>query len=334
MDLATDYLGLRLRSPLVASASPLSGTLDGIRSLADAGAGAVVLPSLFEEQVVAAVERHDQLAEAGTESFPESLSFFPAREQNPGRRYLSLLERARAAVSIPVIGSLNGATPGGWTGYARAMQDAGAAAIELNVFHLVDDPPLTAREVEQRHVEILERVKDAVQVPVAVKISPYFSSITEMAERLDQAGADGLVLFNRFLHADIDPETLQLVPGIGLSSPADARLPRTWIAQLRGRVHASLAASTGVEDAADVARYLLAGADVVMTTSALLRNGADYLEVMTDGLVDWMARKHFDDLRAVRGRLAVAVDGTSGGRERARYVDALGAANSDLHGPW
>ena len=241
MDLSTSYLGLALRNPLVASASPLSNTLDGVRRLADAGVGAVVLYSLFEEQLRREAERNARLADAGTDSFAESLSYFPAGAdaRTPGpRRYLSLLERAAAAVDIPVIGSLNGVTPGGWTSYARAMQDAGAAAIELNIYYIPGDPRITGRDVEQRHIDILRRVKDAVTVPVAVKLSPHFSSTGEMALRLDEAGADGLVLFNRFLQPDIDPETLAVVPGVDLSSPAEARLPRTWISILRRRVRA------------------------------------------------------------------------------------------------
>ena len=221
MDLSTDYLGLALRNPLVASASPLSKTVDGVRRLADAGVGAVVLYSLFEEQLRREAEQNARLADAGAESFAESLSYFPAAaDDEPGpRRYLSLLERAAAAVDIPVIGSLNGVTPGGWAGYAAAMQDAGAAAIELNIYYLPGDPHTSGRDVEQRHLDILTRVKDAVTVPVAVKLSPYFSSTGEMALRLDEAGADGLVLFNRFLQPDIDPETLAVVPGVDAVQP-------------------------------------------------------------------------------------------------------------------
>jgi len=293
MDLSTSYLGLALRNPLVASASPLSNTLDGVRRLADAGVGAVVLYSLFEEQVRQEAERNARLADAGTESFAESLSYFPAdadADLGP-RRYLSLLERAAATVDIPVIGSLNGVTPAGWTSYARDMQDAGAAAIELNIYYIPGDAHITGREVEQRHIDILLRVKAAVNVPVAVKLSPHFSSTGEMALRLDEAGADGLVLFNRFLQPDIDPETLTVVSGLDLSSPAEARLPRTWIAILHSQVQASLAATTGVDSPADVVTYLLAGADVVMTASALIRHGPEYAAVLLDGLASWMGRK-------------------------------------------
>jgi dihydroorotate dehydrogenase (fumarate) len=335
MDLSTRYLGLALRNPLVASASPLSNTLDGVRRLADAGVGAVVLFSLFEEQLQLEAEQNARLADAGTDSFAESLSYFPAGADSDAgpRRYLSLLERAAAAVDIPVIGSLNGVTPGGWTSYARLMQDAGAAAIELNIYYLPGDPRTPGREVEQRHIDILCRVKEAVTVPVAVKLGPHFSSVGEIALRLDQAGADGLVLFNRFLQPDIDPETLTVRPAVDLSSPAEARLPRTWISLLRNQLRASLAATTGVEGPADVVMYLLAGADVVMTASALIRHGPGYAAVLLDGLADWMARKGYASVGNLRGILAVP-DGTDqAAYERAGYVRAIRDANGVRH-PW
>ena len=336
MDLTTTYMGLELHNPLIASASPLSQTVDGVRRLADAGVGAVVLYSLFEEQLQREAAENARLADAGTDSFAESLSYFPdVAEEEPGpRRYLSLLERSAAAVAVPVIGSLNGITPGGWTDYARAMQDAGAAAVELNISYLPGSPSISGRDVEQRHVDVLARVQDAVTVPVAVKLSPHFSSTGEMARRLDEAGADALVLFNRFLQPDIDEETLAVVPAFGLSSPAEARLPRTWIALLHGRVRASLAATTGVEGGGDVAKYLLAGADVVMTASALLRHGPEHARVLLDGLSDWMRQKGFASLDELRGMLSVAPDGDETAHERAGYVSALREANAGAYGPW
>jgi dihydroorotate dehydrogenase (fumarate) len=335
MDLSTRYLGLDLRNPLVASASPLSNTVDGVRRLADAGVGAVVLYSLFEEQLRREAAHNAALADAGTDSFAESLSYFPSgAEGGPGpHRYLSLLERAAAAVDVPVIASLNGSSPGGWTDYAKALADAGAAAIELNIYHLPGDPTFPGRDVEQRHVEILTTVKAVVQVPVAVKLSPYFSSTGEMAMRLDKAGADGLVLFNRFLQPDIDPEALTVTAPFGLSSPAEARLPRAWIALLAGRVRASLAATTGVEDSADVVRYLLAGADVVMTASALLRHGAGHASVLLGGLSEWMGRKHFATITEFRGMLSVPADQDRAAYERAGYVTMMRAADRGS-GPW
>jgi dihydroorotate dehydrogenase (fumarate) len=318
-----------LRNPVVASASPLSQTVDDVRRLADAGIGAVVCYSLFEEQLQREALENARLVDAGTESFAESLSYFPAAVEDEAgpRRYLSLLERAVDAVDVPVIGSLNGVTPGGWVDYARAMQDAGAAAIELNIYYLPGDPRISGRDVEQRHLDILARVKGAVSVPVAVKLSPHFSSTGEMALQLDEAGADALVLFNRFLQPDIDADALRVVPQIGLSSPAEARLPRTWIALLYGRVRASLAATTGVEGPDDVAKYLLAGADVVMTASALLRHGPEHATVLVDGLAEWMGRKGFTSVGELRGLLAVPADAEGAAYERAGYVGALRDAN-------
>jgi dihydroorotate dehydrogenase (fumarate) len=336
MDLTTAYLGLALRNPIVASASPLSHSVDGVRRLADGGVGAVVLYSLFEEQVLREAERDARLSDAGADSFGESLSYFPATaEQDPGpRRYLSLLERSVRAVDIPVIASLNGITPGSWAGYAQAMEDAGASAIELNIYYLPGDPQISGREVERRYVDVLRVVKDSVQVPVAVKLSPYFSSTGEMAWLLDDAGADGLVLFNRFMQPDIDCERLSLVANVTLSSPSESRLPRTWISMLHGRIRASLAATTGVEDASDVIKYLLAGADVVMTASALLRHGPEHAGVLLDGLSEWMRRKGFGSVGDFRGMLASPRDTDQTARERSDYVSAMTHANESAYGPW
>jgi dihydroorotate dehydrogenase (fumarate) len=325
MDLTTRYLSLELRNPLVASAGPLASTADGVRRLADAGVGAVVLPSLFEEQIRRESERDFHLALAGTDSFAEALSYLPDAPLDAWpHEDLRLVERAAAAVRIPVIASLNGVSPGGWTGYATALQDAGAAAIELNVYYLTDDPLVPARDAEQRCVDLLAAVRAAVRIPVAVKIGPYFSSPGEMAIMLDQAGADGLVLFNRFMQADIDPETFSVSVGFQLSSPAEAALPRAWISRLRGKVRCSLAATTGVETAADVAAYLLAGADVVMTTSALLRHGAGYAADLLDGLDAWLGRKGFASVAEARGLLSAQADLPVQGRTG--YLSAIGQA--------
>jgi dihydroorotate dehydrogenase (fumarate) len=329
MDLSTVYMGLRLRNPLVASASPLSNTLDGIRRLADAGVAAIVLPSLFEEQVKEQGVRDAALAHGGALSFQETLGFFPAvavGDAGP-RRYLSLLRHAAATVDVPVIGSLNGVTPDGWTSFARAMQDAGAAAIELNIYYLPAEPSTSGREVEQRYVDVLEMVKSAVSVPVAVKLSSRLSSTGEVAMRLDAVGADALVLFNRFLYPDIDPEALDVVPKITLATGADARESRIWIALLRRSVTASLAATTGVEGPGDIVGYLLAGADVVMTTSALLRHGPEYATVLLDGLADWMTRKRFETIDGFRATLSIPKDRDATAYERAGYVKALRLAN-------
>ncbi|CPR13352.1 dihydroorotate dehydrogenase 2 [Mycobacterium bohemicum DSM 44277] len=338
MDLTTDYLGLRLRNPLLASASPLSSTVDGVRRLADAGVGAVVLYSLFEEQLRREAVHNEAMALQGSESYAESLSYFPATVEPSGnggaRRYLRLLERAVAAVDVPVIGSLNASTPGDWAHYARRMQDAGAAAIELNIYYLPGDAGVDGRAVEQRHLDVLAEVKSAAGIPVAVKLSPYFSATADMAHRLDAAGADGLVLFNRFLQPDIDPETLGTVRAVALSTPADTRLPLTWITLLHRRIQAFLAASTGVETAGDVAKYLLAGADVVQSASALLRHGPEYAAVLLAGLADWMDRKGFQRLDEVRGLLAAPggeEPGSLAARERADYVWTMRKANSGIY---
>jgi dihydroorotate dehydrogenase (fumarate) len=334
-DLATTYMGLPLRNPLVASPSPLSYTYDGIRRLADSGVSAIVLYSLFEEQLRDQQAHIAQLVDEPAESFSEALDYVPGiAKQDPGPNiYLRLLERAVTHLDIPVIASLNGVTPTGWTRYAQAMQDAGAAAVELNIYYLPGAPTRSGREVERRHLEVLHRVKEAVSIPVAVKLSPYFSSIGEVALTLDRAGADALVLFNRFLQPDIDPEELTIVPDVNLSQPSEGRLPRIWIALLRHHINASLAATSGVETATDVARYLLAGADVVMTTSALLRHGPSYAASLLDGLTKWMTRKGFQTIGDLRGMLAAPAQTDQDAFQRAGYVRAMRAANAGAYTP-
>jgi len=323
MYLDTSYLGLTLRNPLVASAGPMTQTADRIKRLADAGVGAIVLPSLFEEQIRAEADRDERLAEVGIDSFGEATSYLidPDASVWP-RQYLDLIERA-AGSGVPVIASLNGSTPGGWTDYARALQDAGAAAIELNIYYLSSDPLVPGRDAEQRFVDVLSMVKAVVGIPVAVKLTPYFSSLGELVVRLEKTGADGLVLFNRFMQTDVNPDSLSISTGFKLSSPAEATLARSWIARLRGHVRISLAASTGVETADDVAAYLLAGADVVMTTSALLRHGPAHATVLLDGLTAWMGQKGFSSLAEFRGMLASAADATQAAYGRPGYVSAV-----------
>ncbi|MBS2964266.1 dihydroorotate dehydrogenase-like protein [Actinocrinis puniceicyclus] len=344
MDLTTRYLGLQLRNPIVASAGPLAGTVAGVRRLADAGAAAVVLPSLFEEQLLREPGGEAEHTVLGTDDLAATLDYLPPGGQRHGPRgYLELIRKSAASVGVPVIASLNGFTTGGWTDYAAAMQEAGAAAIELNLYFPQADPLMSGQEVELRHVEVLTTVKAAVSIPVAVKIGPAFSSPGQMAMRLDHAGADGLVLFNRFMQVGVDAETLSVNAAFELSRPADAAVARAWIARLRGRVKASLAASSGVDQAGDVAAYLLAGADVVMTTSALLRHGPEHIGTLLDGLSAWMGRKGFTGLVQVRGMLADAAAGIGAqdvaGRgvvpeeqQRAAYLNALQKATS-LYGP-
>ncbi|MBW3086498.1 Dihydroorotate dehydrogenase [Austwickia sp. TVS 96-490-7B] len=330
-DLRTRYLGLDLRNPVVASAGPLSQSVAGVRRLAEGGAGAVVLYSLFEEQLRHEAARDVLLEELHEESFAESLSYFPTvptGSSGLSTHYVRLVEQASAAVDVPVIASLNGSTVGSWADIARQLQDAGAAAIEVNVYLIPGDVTIAGTVVEDRHLEIVERVKAAVSVPVSVKLSPYFSAFGSFARRLVDAGADGLVLFNRWIQPQIDSEALSVVSGVELSSPTESRLPQTWIAALRGRVSASLAGSTGVDSPDDVVRYLLAGADVVMTTSALIRRGEGYTADLIAGLDAWLDRKGCADVNAARGLLAVPAEADADGYGRAGYVSALEKAKS------
>lgn len=322
--LTTTYLGLQLRNPVVASAGPLSQTVDGIRRLADGGVGAVVMYSLFEEQLRREAAAQAQLEEMYEDSYAEALSYFPSVPQadhDVSYTYLKLLEEGANAIDVPLVASLNGASMGGWTKTAQRMADAGASAIELNIYLVPGDISMSGADVEERHLEILAGVKDAVDIPVAVKLSPFFSSVGNMAHRLDIAGADGLVLFNRFLQPDIDVERVTVESGVSLSNPVEARLPRTWIAVLRGKVSASLAATTGVDTAEDVIKYVLAGADVVMTTSSLIRRGPDYARVLIDGLAEWLEAREIS-LEKARGLLAVPAESAEA-YERAGYVSAL-----------
>jgi dihydroorotate dehydrogenase (fumarate) len=325
MDLATRYLGLSLRNPLVASASPLNGDIGNLRALEDHGAGAVVLPSLFEEEILAErreLERHLEVEAAG---FAEAQTYFPVPTGygiGP-ERYLELVRRAKAAVSIPVIASLNCVSPTGWAEYARGLQEAGADAIELNVYFIPADLTTSARAVEQRYLEILATVKGAASIPVAVKIGPYFSAPAAMASALAAGGAGALVLFNRFYQPDIDTATLRLAMDLELSTPAEIRLPLLWIAILHGRVPASLAASTGVESPNEVFKYLLAGADVVMTTSALLRHGLAHMRVLVDGLSALLAEREIASVGDVRGRLSQRKLTDPTAFERANYLHIL-----------
>ena len=325
MDLRTRYLGLDLAHPIVASASPLSKSLDGIRRLEDAGAAAIVLFSLFEEQIHQENEAFDHLSEFGSESFAESLSYFPAVGQDPvgPDSYLELIRRAREAVAVPLIGSLNGMTDQGWTSFARLIAEAGAHAIELNVFSLPTDPAISARDVEQRTVDVVTAVRRTVAIPVAVKLSPFFSAPGELAMRLVAAGADGLALFNRFYQPDFDLERLEVEPSLELSKPNEIRLPLLWIALLHGRVRVSLAATTGVESATEVVKYLLAGADAVMTTSALLRHGVGHLRTLIAGLSEWLERHECDSVAQIRGSMSLRKVANPEAFERANYIRIL-----------
>jgi len=325
MDLTTRYLGLTLNSPVVASAGPLTSKVDNIRKLEDLGAGAVVLPSLFEEQIQQEQQFFNDLATTGADSYAEALTYFPTVESyNIGpAAYLETIHQAAQAVDIPVVASLNGITDQGWVQYARQMEEAGAAAIELNIYFIPATSNVTGREVELRYISILKAVKQAVKIPVAVKLSPHFSAMANMAAQLVEAGADGLVLFNRFYQPDIDLAELTLLPNLELSTPAEIRLPLLWIGVLSGRVGASLAASTGVESSDQVIKYLLAGADVVMTTSALLKHGAGHMKVLLDGLRTWLAARDLTTLDSIRGRMSQRNIADKTAFARANYIRVL-----------
>lgn len=330
MNLATTYLGLPLKNPLIASSSPLTLDMGNIRRLEDCGAAAVVLPSIFEEQIEQETALTERFATAGIDSFAEALSYFPSAAAYPAgpHRYLDVIRQAREAVDIPVIASLNGVTNAGWIDYARLAENAGAHAIELNVFFVAADAAGRGRDVEQRYVDILAAVKDVVNVPVALKLSPYFSAIANFISELDRAGADGFVLFNRFYEPDIDLVRLQLQRDLELSTPAEIRLPLLWIAVLSGRLRASLAGTTGVDTAAEVIKYLLAGADAVMTASALLRHGVNHMKVLLDGLTQWMDARGFDDISELRGLLSQRRIKDPAAFERANYIDILHGVGS------
>jgi dihydroorotate dehydrogenase (fumarate) len=326
MDLTTDYLGQRLRNPLIASASPLNRDIGKLRALEDCGAGAVVLPSIFEEQIVA--ERREferRTEEIPASGFAEAQTYFPAYNGygfEPAR-YLEIVRSAKEAVGIPVIASLNGITREGWTDYARSLQQAGADAIELNIYFIPADLAMTGRDVEQRYLDILSLVKASVTIPVAVKIGPQFSAIGAMARALADAGADALVLFNRFYQPDIDIATLRLSMDLELSTPAEIRLPLLWIAILHGRISTALAASTGVESSDEVFKYLLAGADAVMTTSSLLRHGVNHMKTLLDGLLALLAARGIDSLDKIRGTMSQQRLRDPTTFERANYVQML-----------
>lgn len=325
MDLTTNYLGLKLKSPLVASASPLNAHLDNLKRLQDCGAGAVVLPSVFEEQIIREQEILDALIDHGTESFGEALSYFPAQTcyAFDTSHHLTLIGQAADALDIPVIASLNGITDSGWVDYARDFESAGAKAIELNVFFVPSDPTVNGANVEKRYTDIVGAVVSAVKIPVAVKIGPYFSSPGYMAGELVKAGAKGLVLFNRFYQPDIDPATLSVQTSLELSRPYEMRLPLLWIGVLAGRIEASLAATTGVDNADDVIKYILAGADAVMTTSALLKHGLGHMQVLVDGLTDWLASRKLSSPDAIRGKLSHRNIDDLETYERANYIKVL-----------
>ena len=325
MDLKTTYLGMRLRTPLVVSASPLSEGLDAIRRMEDAGAAAIVLYSLFEEQLTRESQELEHHLTHGTESFAEALTYFPsASEFRLGPEgYLDHIRRAKEAVEVPIIGSLNGNTAGGWTAYARQIEAAGADALELNIYSIPTDAYRTGAEVEEACLEILKQVKAEVRIPVAVKLSPFFSNMAYMARRLAEAGADGLVLFNRFYQPDINLEQLEVQPHIILSTPMALRLPMRWIALLHGRVGTSLAATSGIHTSQDVLKMVMAGADVTMLCSTLYRHGIEYIRTIEREMVDWMTEHEYDSIEQMQGSMSQRNCPEPAQFERAQYIKTL-----------
>lgn len=325
MDLTTTYLGLKLRNPLVAAASPLSEEIDNIRQLEDSGASAVVLYSLFEEQLRQDTAELNERLEQGTYSYAEALTYFPEPEEfrlGP-EEYLEHIAKAKTAVKIPIIASLNGSSVGGWTDYSKKMQEAGADALELNIYNIPTDMEATSAQVEEAYLQIVKSVAASVTIPVAVKLSPFFTNFANMAKRLDGAGANGLVLFNRFYQPDIDLESLDVKPNILLSTPMAMRVPLRWVALLFSRVKASLAATSGIHRASDVLKMLMAGADVTMLCSALLRHGPKQIGVIERDLVAWMQEHEYDSVTQLKGSLSQKNCPDPGAFERAQYMKAI-----------
>ena len=331
MDLTTTYLGLKLRSPLVVSASPLSEDMDNIKRMADAGAAAVVLYSIFEEQLRQdRLELHRHL-ENGTNSFAEALSYFPEpSEYRLGpEEYLKHIAAAKKTTGIPIIASLNGSSAGGWTSFAKQIQAAGADALELNIYYIPTSRDLTGTEVEMTYLDILKAVKANVTIPVAVKLSPFFSNMANMAKRLDEAGANGLVLFNRFYQPDIELESLEVKPNILLSTPMAMRLPLRWIALLYGQLNASLAATSGIHRASDALKMLMAGADVTMLCSTLLRHGIPQIAAIERDMIDWMDEREYESVEQLKGSLSQKNCAEPAAFERAQYMKALTGYTAD-----
>lgn len=326
MDLTTNYMGLRLKNPLMAGASPMSRDVNSVRAMEDAGISAVVVYSLFEEQFSHEVGAHEHYESFGAESFPEALTYIPSLDYFPRgpEEYLEHVTRLKEAVDIPIIASLNGTTDGGWIDFSKRLEEAGVDGLELNCYLIATEPDVSAAGVEERYLDILRAVKRTVSIPVAMKLGPYFSSLAHFAKRLDEQGVDGLVLFNRFYQPDIDLETLEVVPNLVFSSRHEVRLPMRWIAILDPIVEASLAATTGVYGAHDVLKLLMVGADVTMLCAALLRNGAgSVVHEMLRGIDEWMEEHEYESLQQLQGSMNHATCSHPGAFERANYMQAL-----------
>lgn len=334
MDLSTTYMGMKLKNPLVPSASPLSESVDSIRRLEDAGAAAVVMYSLFEEQINRESQQLDHFLSYGAESFGEALSYFPEMEsyKTGPDEYLNLIREAKEAVGIPVIGSLNGVATGGWIDYAKRIEEAGADGLELNIYYVPTSIEMTGAEVEKMYVDIVRDVKSSVGLPVAVKLSPYFSATANMAHQLVGAGADALVMFNRFYQPDLDLENLEVVPNLVLSSSFEMRLPLRWVAILYGRVKADFAITSGVHNYEDVLKGLMAGANIMMMASELLRNGIGRLGVLLDEMTAWMEEHEYESVTQMRGSMSQKNVAEPAAFERANYMKVLQSWRPDPSG--
>ena len=324
-DLKTKYLGLDIKSPLVASASALSKKLDNIKAMEDAGLGAVVLYSLFEEEIINEQLALDHFLTRGSESFAEAITYYPDLEKyNSGPdKYLQLIRTAKEAVDIPVIGSLNGVSTGGWIKYAKLIEEAGADALELNMYFLPADPQLSSDVLEKAHIDLVSDIRKSIKIPLSVKLSPFYSSIPHFAASLVKAGAKGLVLFNRFYQPDLDIEALEVVPKLELSRSSDMQLPLRWIAILYDRVAADFALTSGVHSAEDIVKSLMAGATVAMTTSALISNGIGFAGALIEELAQWMNDYEYKSVDQMRGTLSQKNVAEPAAFERANYMKAL-----------
>ena len=332
VDLSTTYLGLQLKNPLVASASPLSKKVDRVRKLEDAGVAAVVMYSLFEEQITHESLALDYFLSRGTESFAEALTYFPEMDHyNVGpESYLELIQKLKTSVDIPIIASLNGVSTGGWIDYAKRMEEAGADAIELNIYYISTDPKVTSQELEQAHVDLVADIRKQVNVPLAVKLSPFFSTLPNLATHLAKAGANGLVLFNRFIQPDLDIETLEVVPTMHLSNSDELRLPLRWIAILYGKVKADLALTGGVHTAQDLIKSVMAGANVTMLASELIARGPERASEILEEVTTWMETYEYESVKQMCGSMSQQSVAEPAAFERANYMKALSSMDNKL----
>lgn len=331
-DLTTTYLGLKLKNPLVASPSPLSEKVEHVKHMEEAGIAAVVMYSLFEEQIIHESLELDHFLNRGTESFAEALTYFPnmGRYSLAPEKYIEKLQKTKLAVNIPVMGSLNGVSAGGWLEYAQKIQDAGADALELNIYYLPVDSNLTSSELEDNYLKLVSSVRSSIKIPLAVKLAPFFTALPNFAKRLVEAGADGLVLFNRFYQPDFDLEDLEVVPNLVLSNSDDMRLPLRWIAILYGKLKADLALTSGVHTPEDAVKAIMAGASIAMTTSALLKRGMQAIPQILDGIEAWMVAHEYESVTQMRGSMSQGAVADPAAFERANYMKVLNSFNVDF----